>query len=334
MHDAENSSQAGAAIRAVGVSFTYPGGRRRQPAPAVRDVNFAVEAGETAALLGPNGSGKSTLFKMLCGLLEPDRGEIQLGDEPGAIDPHALGIVFQSPVLDPHLTVRENLESHAALRGLGRAECEREVEAGMVAAGLAELAQRRAKRLSGGQRRRVDLLRALLHQPSVLLLDEPTVGLDPSARADFLERIDALHRERRITILMSTHMIDEAERFERLIIMDRATLIADDAPGRLRAQLGARLLTVPDRGWSPPASEQTQWTRTAHGWMLMRDGRAADDADGLAERAAELIRAGVTCTVAPPTLADVFEHLTGRALDEDAAPAAGAESPQPEAAAS
>ena len=304
-----------AAIVAESVSFSYPAGRRTNPAPAVQDVGFSIRAGETAALLGPNGSGKSTLFKMLCGLLEPDRGRVQAGGGRGGIDLHALGVVFQSPVLDPHLTVRENLESHAALRGLNKEEREREISAGLEAAGLAELAHRRVKRLSGGQGRRADLLRALLHHPRILLLDEPTVGLDPSAREDFLETIDALHRERGMTMLMSTHLIDEAERFERLLVMDRARLIAADAPGRLRDQLGARLLTVPDRAWSPTTSEQAMWTRTGRGWTLT-DGETTVDA--LADRAASLVRRGVTCTVAPPTLADVFERLTGHALDEDA----------------
>lgn len=310
MPDAEANSTSGSTIVAEGVSFTYPAGRRANPDPAVRDVSFRIEPGETASLLGPNGGGKSTLFKMLCGLLSPDQGRIQLGGEPGAIDLESLGIVFQSPVLDPHLTVRENLESHATLRGLARREMGRAIDAGLESAGLADLAQRRTKRLSGGQRRRVDLLRALLHRPSVLILDEPTIGLDPSAREDFLDRVESLHTESGMTIVLSTHLIDEAERFERLLIMDRGQLIADSTPGRLRSELGKQLLTVLDREWTPPEGERERWTRTSRGWVHADEA----DANALADRTADLVRRGVTCSVAPPTLADVFEHRTGRAL--------------------
>jgi ABC-2 type transport system ATP-binding protein len=299
----DTPASQGPALEAVDVVFAYARGR-----PAVAGVTLRVEAGRAVAILGPNGSGKSTFMRMLCGQLEPASGRVTVGGAGDRARQAArLGVVFQAPSLDPHMTVRENLRDHGAFFGLAPGAVAARLETDLPAAGLDGHADARVKTLSGGMQRRVDLVRALLHEPDVLLLDEPTTGLDPRARAAFLDALDEQRGARGLAVIMTTHLVDEADRFDRVLLMHEGRVVADDAPVRLRAELGAHRLTVPDRAWRPPPDDAEAWSPSSHGLVRRVNG----DAPALA---AALAEAGVAFSLAPPTLADVFEARTGAAL--------------------
>lgn len=303
-------------IEARNVSFSYAA--RRSAAPVLKEVAFSIQAGQMAALLGPNGCGKSTLLRLIAGALTPDAGEIRVGGRADAAERRRLlSIVFQRNGLDKHLSVRENLLFQAALYGLtGRAARER-VEADLAASGLMERADQRVKTLSGGLARRAELCRALLHRPRVLLLDEPTAGLDPGARDAFLESLDQRRRDDGLTVLLTTHLVDEADRSDRVLLMHQGELVADGPPGVLRARLGDRLITLHGPA-SPPAMDGITWARRRGAWTAAIAGGRT----GIGAIANELASQGRSFTIAPPTLGDLFEQLTGASLspraDDDA----------------
>ena len=188
---------------------------------AVDGVSFKAAAGEFVALLGPNGAGKTTLFQLLSGLFVPDSGRIEIMGHDMRRDPvpalAKLGIVFQQLTLDLELTVTGNLLFHAGLHGIPRAVAKARIENELARLGLAERAHDKAAQLSGGNRRRVELARALLHQPRVLLMDEPTVGLDPGSRSELLKLILSLRAERSVAVLWATHLCDEVPNADREI---------------------------------------------------------------------------------------------------------------------
>ena len=210
---------------------------------AVDGVSFQAAAGEFVALLGPNGAGKTTLFQLLSGLFVPDSGRIEIMGHDMRRDPvpalAKLGIVFQQPTLDLELTVTGNLLFHAGLHGIPRAVAKARIENELARLGLAERAHDKAAQLSGGNRRRVELARALLHQPRVLLMDEPTVGLDPGSRSELLKLILSLRAERSVAVLWATHLCDEVPNADRVIILHHGKVLADTTPASLVAQAGA-----------------------------------------------------------------------------------------------
>src|ERR1700730_2264075 len=210
---------------------------------AVDGVSFKASAGEFIALLGPNGAGKSTLFQLLSGLFVPDAGRITIMGHDMRRDPvpalAMLGIVFQQPTLDLELTVTGNLLFHAGLHGIPRAVAKARIEKELARLGLAERAHDKAAQLSGGNRRRVELARALLHQPRVLLMDEPTVGLDPASRSDLLKLILALRAERSVAVLWATHLCAEVPNADRVIVLHHGKVLADTTPAGLVARAGA-----------------------------------------------------------------------------------------------
>lgn len=227
------------ALQVRGASKSY--GRTQ----ALREVDLALKAGEFVVLLGPNGAGKSTLFQLLTGLFAADRGEIAIAGidlRRGLTRALAqLGVVFQQPALDLDLTVRANLMFHARLHGCGR-RASALVDESLDRVGLAGDAKTRARALSGGNRRRVELARALLHRPKLLLMDEPTVGLDPASRRQLLEHVHALCREQGAGVLWATHLVDEAEQADRIVILNRGEKIAEGGPAELLID-GSRSLT-------------------------------------------------------------------------------------------
>jgi ABC-2 type transport system ATP-binding protein len=210
---------------------------------AVDGVSFQAAAGEFVALLGPNGAGKTTLFQLLSGLFVPDSGRIEIMGHDMRRNPvpalAKLGIVFQQPTLDLELTVTGNLLFHAGLHGIPRAVAKARIENELARLGLAERAHDKAAQLSGGNRRRVELARALLHQPRVLLMDEPTVGLDPGSRSELLKLILSLRAERSVAVLWATHLCDEVPNADRVIILHHGKVLADTTPASLVAQAGA-----------------------------------------------------------------------------------------------
>ncbi|MGO8918859.1 MAG: ABC transporter ATP-binding protein [Stellaceae bacterium] len=225
---------------------------------ALDRVSLAVASGEFVALLGLNGAGKTTLFQLLSGLFVADGGSIHIHGHDIRRDPvpalAGIGIVFQQPTLDLDLSVRANLRFHAGLHGIRRAEREPRIAAAMARLGLGELAQRKARELSGGNRRRVELARALLHEPRLILMDEPTVGLDPATRRDLLQYVLRLRRDRGIGVLWATHLIDEAESADRAIILHRGSVLRAGTPDALTAgapnlaEAFMALTKAPERG--------------------------------------------------------------------------------------
>jgi ABC-2 type transport system ATP-binding protein len=198
---------------------------------ALDDVSLTVRAGEFVAVLGPNGAGKSTLLQLLTGLFSPDRGRIiVLGHDLRHDAVRALagiGVVFQQQTLDLELSVRANLQFHADLHGLSRRVAHQRIGVALERYGLTDRRRSRARTLSGGNRRRLELARALLHKPHVLFMDEATVGLDPGSRRDILEEMVRLKQTENIGVLWTTHLIDEVDYADRLIILRQGHVLFD-----------------------------------------------------------------------------------------------------------
>jgi ABC-2 type transport system ATP-binding protein len=213
------------------------------PVKALSGVSLAAWPGEFIVLLGPNGAGKSTLFQLLSGLFVPDSGRIQVMGHDMARKPvpalAQLGIVFQQSTLDLELSVTANLLFHAGLHGIPRAVAKRRIEAELVRLDLADRAHAKAAELSGGNRRRVELARALLHEPRMLLMDEPTVGLDPASRSDLIKLMLAMRRERAVAVLWATHLCDEVADADRVIVLHRGKVLTDTTPANFVAAAGA-----------------------------------------------------------------------------------------------
>ena len=210
---------------------------------AVDGVSFSVAPGEFIALLGPNGAGKTTLFQLLSGLFLPDSGHVEIMGQDMLRNPvpalALLGIVFQQPALDLELSVTGNLLFHAGLHGMARAAAKERIAAELARLDLTDRANDKAGQLSGGNRRRVELARALLHDPRVLLMDEPTVGLDPASRSDLLKLMLAMRLERSVAVLWATHLCDEVSGADRVIVLHRGKVLADTTPAELISRTGA-----------------------------------------------------------------------------------------------
>ncbi len=205
---------------------------------AVNHISFAVNEGEFFAFLGENGAGKSTVINMLCTILEKNEGEVEiLGYKLGVDDDEirkAIGIVFQNSVLDGKLTVKENLFTRGAYYNLSKDEIKERLEVFMDKFELREILNRRYEKLSGGQRRRVDIIRALLHNPKILFLDEPTTGLDPMSRKLVWDYINFLRKEQKMTIFLTTHYMEEVRDADSVVILDKGNIVASDTPAGLK----------------------------------------------------------------------------------------------------
>ncbi|PPI84293.1 ABC transporter ATP-binding protein [Marinobacter maroccanus] len=213
-------------IEASNLSFRY--GEK----PVLREVSFALTSGRFHALLGPNGAGKSTLFGLLTRLLALQQGELLLAGQSLKNQPaeamRRIGVVFQQNALDLDLTVRQNLQYHAALHGLSRKEARVRGDRELERFSLLDRANDAVRQLNGGHRRRVEIARALLHEPSLLLLDEPTVGLDVASRRALNEHVRTLCEEDGMTVLWATHLIEEVRSDDRVLILHQGQLLADD----------------------------------------------------------------------------------------------------------
>ena len=212
------------ALDARAISFAY--GERQ----ALRDVSFSLAPGRFAALLGPNGAGKSTLIALLTRLYDLQGGDIHVGGHSLREAPRAalrqLGVVFQQSTLDLDLSVEQNLRYHAALHGLSRRETALRVEAELERQALGERRREKVRELNGGHRRRVEIARALLHQPPLLLLDEASVGLDPASRLALNQHVRTLCREQGLSVLWTTHLLDEVQADDALMILHQGRLVA------------------------------------------------------------------------------------------------------------
>ena len=224
---------------------------------ALDGVDLTIRPGEFVVLLGLNGAGKTTLLQLLTGLFSADRGRISIFGSELRTNPIGalarLGVIFQQPTLDLELTVRANLLYHTDLHGISRRVARARIDTELERLGLLEVKGKPARTLSGGNRRRVELARAMLHNPSLLLMDEATVGLDPASRRALLERIVALKSETGIGVLWTTHLIDEAEQADRVVVLHRGAVLFDGAPGELIARehagdLGDAFLAITGSG--------------------------------------------------------------------------------------
>ncbi|WP_396267544.1 ATP-binding cassette domain-containing protein [Ideonella sp.] len=213
---------------------------------ALNQLSLALPAGQFTALLGPNGAGKSTLFQVLTGLFVADAGEAVVAGHSLRTDAvkalKHMGVVFQQMSLDLDLSVRRNLQFHADLHGLPRKVAQQRIQEGCEALGTAADLDRSVRELSGGNRRKVELVRALLHRPAVLLMDEPTVGLDPKSRRDLMAAVKADVAARQTTVLWATHLVEEAEAADRVVVLHKGQLLADGRPDDVRVTLSGPTL--------------------------------------------------------------------------------------------
>jgi ABC-2 type transport system ATP-binding protein len=308
---------AAAAIRIEEVSKRY--GRTL----ALDAIGFEVGARELFALLGPNGAGKTTLMHILCTILRPDSGRALIGGDDVLRDPLAarrrLGIVFQEPSLDDRLTVHENLDLHGLVFGVQRALRRRRIEEMLALVELTEWVDRPVRTLSTGMKRRLEIARALIHDSEILLLDEPTVGLDAQTRGRIWQHIHALRAARDLTVLVTTHYIDEVEGCDRVCIVDHGKVLALDTPEALKRAHGGQLLRLVPRD---DACRQEILARHAARLLRAPEGNEivlrADEAlleTVLAEHGTRL-RA---LSVEVPSLETVFLSLTGKELRDQAA---------------
>src|SRR5258705_5598390 len=240
---------------------------------AIHDLTFSVSEREIFAILGPNGSGKTTLFRVLSTLIPIQQGEVRilghdLRTEAFAIRPQ-LGIVFQSPSIDKKLTVMENVVFHGRLYGLGGSELRTRAEEMLARLGLADRRRELVEKLSGGLRRRVELATGMLHRPRVLLLDEPSTGLDPGARSDLWQYLEQVRETEGGTVLLTTHLLDEAQRADRIAIMHSGNVAALDTPVALQAAVGGDAITIRT---SDPVTLAADIERQLHATAKVVDG--------------------------------------------------------------
>ena len=289
---------------------------------ALDDVSFELPEGVIFALLGPNGGGKSTLFKILSTLLEHSEGEATVCGYPVDRRPdqvrRRIGVVFQSPSVDGKLTVRENLVHHGHLYRLKGAELAFRVETALGTVKLADRVDDLVGTLSGGLQRRVEIAKVLLTEPRLLIMDEPSTGLDPGARHDLWTHLTTLRDEGGVTTLLTTHLIEEAERADLLAILDRGRLVALGTPDELRAEIGGDVVTATCE--DPAALARDVEERfEAKARVLGREVHVErEDAHAFLASLVEAFPGRFeSVTVRRPTMEDVFVHRTGRRLEEE-----------------
>ncbi|CAA7626250.1 ABC transporter ATP-binding protein [Magnetospirillum sp. UT-4] len=307
-------------IRIESLTHIYPGGRKQPARTAVDDLSLRVAEGEFAILSGPNGSGKSTLFRILCGLALPSRGKVAIGGidlfaEPAKVR-RILGVVFQSPAVDKHLTVAENIRIHADLYGIGSAEYRPLLDEALAWTDLGGRLDQKVDTLSGGLARQVELAKVLMTRPRVLLLDEPTTGLDPSSRRSFLAALHRLQRERGMTVLMTSHVFAEAEHVDRVAIMREGRLLAYDTPQALKAQIGTEMVVlhpVDPEAFAAVLEAELGLAVRRHGDELRLEETENGEGLPLLERILERWRPEIlSISIKRPDLDDVFVHVTSR----------------------
>ena len=289
---------------------------------AVDGLSLEIGVGEIFVFLGPNGSGKTTLFRVLSTLIPLQAGEVTLlgHDLRSQMDAarQKMGVVFQAPSLDKKLTVAENLHHQGVLYGLPAEELNQRKTEMLAALGLTDRAKERAEKLSGGQRRRVELAKGMLHRPRLLLMDEPSTGLDPGARADLWKTLRQVREQDGVTIVMTTHLLEEAERADRIAIMHEGKLAALDTPAALQASVGGDSITI--RTEQPTELAEAIHVRFECEAVVLDGTVRLEQPDGhqwiskLVEAFPEKIE---SITLGKPMLEDVFIDCTGhRFLDE------------------
>ncbi len=285
---------------------------------AVDNISFEVKEGELFAFLGENGAGKSTTINMLCTLLEKSGGSVKIFDyELGKEDDQirdVIGIVFQNSVLDSKLTVKENLLTRGAYYGLSKEQIRERLNPFMDSFELKEIWNRKYEKLSGGQRRRVDIIRALLNNPKILILDEPTTGLDPKSRKVVWDYIEYLRREKKMTIFLTTHYMEETRDADKVVILDKGHIIATGTPSELKSKYASSKLVwyVEDSEEARALIEGTDYSYDADHFNVRINSMSEDITEFLYKNR-ELI---TDYEIIKGTMDDVFLNLTGKELGE------------------
>ena len=291
---------------------------------AVDRLNISVEQGEVFALLGPNGAGKTTAISMLCTILKVTSGTAKVNGFD--IVKHAtqvrksIGIVFQDPSIDDRLTGRENLYMHANLYGMPTSEQRPRIESVLKLVELEDRADDIMRTYSGGMRRRLEIARGLIHYPKILFLDEPTIGLDPQTREHIWTYIQELKKSHDITIVLTTHYMEEADRLsDRVAIIDYGKIVASDTPAKLKETLEGDVITIKTKDAEKLSSLMTKTIAT-------RKTRIADDSIEITVREGKKLLPKIvdlatenkvdieSVSIREPSLEDVFIHYTGRAI--------------------
>lgn len=315
-----------AAVDVYELTHRYP--RAALDRPALDGVSLRVKPGEIVGVLGPNGGGKTTLFRILATMLRPISGSATIYgfdviEQPGEVRAE-LGVVFQTPSLDLRLTASDNLMHHGRLYGMSRSQVRERSVQWLERFGLSEHARQRVERLSGGMRRRLELAKALLHEPRLLLMDEPATGLDPAARRELWNLLVNLRDEKHVTIAMTTHGIDDAERCDRVAILHEGKLIAYDSPDQLKSRIGGDVLTIESEADGSPAAQSLAdaiaqrfgpWEgdgpQVIDGVIRVRRQRGAEAVTEIAAAFPDRVR---SIAVRRPSLEDVFLKETGSPL--------------------
>ncbi|MBO8182999.1 MAG: ATP-binding cassette domain-containing protein [Archaeoglobus sp.] len=292
---------------------------------AVKEVSFEVERGEIFGILGPNGAGKTTLIKMLSTLLKPTSGRAFVAGYDVVKEPQKvrqnIGIVFQEPTLDVELTARENLDFHGRIYGMDRRKREKRISEVLELVGLSDKADVLVKKFSGGMQRRLEIARGFMHFPKVLFLDEPTLGLDVQTRRNIWDYIEKLRRDEDVTIILTTHYIEEAEHLcDRVAIIDFGKIIALDTVKNLKERIGKDTIEISVNGEfeSILRKEKLSVVRTAESLVL-----STSDGEKLIPKLFSLAQEhGVeiqSVKFKKSSLEDVFVLLTGRRIREESA---------------
>ncbi|CUX78498.1 ATP-binding cassette domain-containing protein [Thermococcus chitonophagus] len=294
---------------------------------AVKGISFKVKRGEIFAFLGPNGAGKTTTVHVLTTLLKPTSGKAIVAGHDVVKEPmevrKKIGIVFQDPSVDRELTAYENMYIHGRIYGLGGRELKEKIERLLKFVELWKFKDRPVKYFSGGMQRRLEIARALLHEPEILFLDEPTIGLDPQTRAHIWDYIKTMKEEHDMTIFLTTHYMDEAEQLaDRIAIIDHGRIIAEGTAEELKKLVGNDIIYL--RLESPKEELKCLKADFIRGCKLLPDGRVRIDVENATEALPKLFelaqRSGVKIlevTYHRPTLNDVFLHLTGREIRDE-----------------
>ena len=283
---------------------------------AIHDLSFSIEEREIFAILGPNGSGKTTLFRILSTLMIPVAGRALILGFDAARDPNNLrrhiGVVFQAQSIDIKLTAAENLRHQGHLYGLRGARLKSRIQEMLTRVGLADRAREKAETFSGGMQRRLELAKGLLHHPSVLLLDEPTTGLDPGARRDLWQYLQILRDEEKVTVIVTTHLMEEAEHCDRLAILNEGKLVALGTPAELKHEIGGDVILLDTRD-AEALAEKIRARFEVDAQVL--DGQVRLERENGHRFITDVVETFPgeieAISVSKPTLEDVFIHRTG-----------------------
>jgi len=287
---------------------------------ALSNVDFEVKKGEIFGLLGPNGGGKSTLFRILSTMMVPTEGHaliagVDVEANPAEVRRH-VGVVFQTQSLDKALTVEENLRAQGHLHGLSGATLRERMERAMERLGLSDRRKDLVETLSGGLRRRVEIAKALLHRPQVLLMDEASTGLDPAARRDLARHVEALRKEEGVTILLTTHILEEADKCDRLILLHQGKIVASGSPAQLCSGIGGDVVELDTTDGDALAARIGE---RFHLTPSVIDGQVRVEIQNGHRFIAEVMEAfpGMIHSVGlhKPTLEDVFVRETGASIE-------------------